>query len=131
VPPLHLAYARSDVHSLRKGVAQKWDDIPEHVQQNIIEGFYHGGALGKNDYDEGHADMTLVKLEHIHTYTHAYIHAHTHTHIHTYMHTYMQTHRHTYLCTANIQKNCMQCMQAHTHIHTYTHEKRQSASPLI
>ena len=125
MPPLHLACAPSDVHSLRKGVAQKWDDIPEHVQQNIIEGVYHGGALGKNDYDEGHADMTLVKLENIHTYTRAYIHAHTY--IPTCRHTCRHTGTHIYALQIYKKIACNACK----HTHTYTHEKRQSASPLI
>ena len=44
---------------IRNGVAQKWDDYPEQVQEDVRNGKYHGGSLGPDDYDAGHAGKKL------------------------------------------------------------------------
>ena len=41
------------------GTAQTWDDYPAQVQEDIRSGTYHGGSLGPDDYDAGHAGMKL------------------------------------------------------------------------
>jgi len=41
------------------GTAQRWDDYPAEVQKDIQSGTYHGGAMGADDYDAGHAGMKL------------------------------------------------------------------------
>ena len=44
---------------IKLGVAGKWDDLPEQVKVDLERGFYHGGTISKEEYDAGHAGMTL------------------------------------------------------------------------
>jgi hypothetical protein len=50
---------KDNLYSIKDGEAGKWEDIPDHVKNDMANGTYHGGAFTPGDYDTGHAGMRL------------------------------------------------------------------------
>jgi hypothetical protein len=50
---------KDNLYSIKDDEALKWEDMPDHVKNDMANGTYHGGAFAPGDYDKGHAGMRL------------------------------------------------------------------------